>query len=727
MSFNPDQYLKEKQASGFNPDQYLSEKLGPQNPQGYDYSNIPQVASDLGHAAINSLPTAGMIGGALLGEGVASVPLAAAGTMAGESLKRGLNKMFFNEDQGDVSDIAKSQGKAALEGAAGEMGGQVLGKVVGSAANAVGNFSKDLAKKAAFKAVGPVLRDYRTMDADQLGKYALDNGLIKAGDTYESIAAKVDEHLKQVGQKLDEIYQNADAAFKEKLNKTGFDPVRDKAAVLNQAKKELANTVGGDAAISQLETYLDQVANAHGNKPMQEAMQKYGSQIQEYLPKLKQFLKDKKIYINQVGEAGKDLNQPVLPIFSDLQKTGEGISKVELNGQPPNVMAPNQSEFGTQMDLMSLPTRPPQGFNSPHGDDLLPLQQQMFLDNTNTQLHLGEGQQGFATGTDLVPRAYIDAQGKIVEQGTGQTQFSLPPEKPTRPVRPEDIRNPMTPRQTNDVKSAIDKTINYSRNPMNPEPAKEAAFSSARNTVNQINLKSLNDLGEDGKALIQANKEYGSAKSISNIVNDRLNRMASNKNFGLTNAITGVAALGYGAKTGDYKGAAGIMLGKIGLEKYGAATVASLANKLGEALLKDGAAQVAAAANPQAFSATIFKYASELLQKQPEQQKQVDTKQQYVPIKGPAKWQQDGAQKLIDSGIPQDQIDKLKIDKKGQDLLVQAASGDKSLKAVVEQLKKENPPKNYPITVRKNRHIATVSSDADLKEALSEGWAVDEK
>lgn len=726
------QFLNSKNQTNAKPSResmisYLNQKANqPQEPQKYDWSNAPK---DLAKATINSLPTAGMIGGAMLGEGVASVPLAAAGSMAGESLKRGLNKTFFNEDQGDVTDVAKSQLNAGMEGATAEMGGQVLGKVVTGAKNLIGQFSKDTAKKAAFKAIGPVLKDYRTMNPDQIGQYALDNGLVKAGDTFESIASKVESHLSNAGQKLDEIYANADAAFKEKLNKTGFDPVRDKQAILSQAKKELANTVGGDAALSQLETYLDQVSNAHGDKPMQQAMQKYGSQIQEYLPKLKQFLKDKKIYVNQVGEAGKDLNQPVLPVFNDLQETGTGVSKVELHGQPANTMTPNTSELNTQMDLPGLPTRPTQGFNPARGEDLLPLQQQIFLDDTNTQLHLGEAQQGFAQGTNLVPRTFVDAEGKVINQGAGQTQFAMPPEKPMRPVRPEDIRNPMTPRQTNDVKSSIDKTINYSRNPMNPEPAKEVAFSSARNTVNQINLKSLEELGEDGKALIQANRNYGNAKSISNIVNDRLDRMAANKKFGLTDMIVGAGALGYGAKTGDYKGAAGIMLGKVGLEKYGAATIASLANKLGDVLLKDAAGQAAAAANPQAFSASIFRAAEKMLMEskdpQPEQKPgQTNIVPTEAPTKGPAKWQLDGAKKLIDSGIPQDQIDKLKLDKKGQDLLVQAASGDKSLKSVVDKIKAENPSKTFPMTVtnKKTNHIATVFDEADLRHANQLGF-----
>ena len=126
-----------------------------------------------------------------------------------------------------------------------------------------------------------------------------------------------------------------------------------------------------------------------------------------------------------------------------------------------------------------------------------------------------------------------------------------------------------------------------------------------------------------------------------------------------------------------------------------------------------------ASSNPQAFSALTNQVYDQF--KNPEKAPQ-DPAPQNVLGKGPQKWQQDGAQKLIDSGIPQEQIDKLKIDKKGQDLLVQAASGDKSLKAVVEQLKRENPPKQYPITLRKNGHIATISNDRDYAEAKAEGW-----
>jgi hypothetical protein len=97
--------------------------------------------------------------------------------------------------------------------------------------------------------------------------------------------------------------------------------------------------------------------------------------------------------------------------------------------------------------------------------------------------------------------------------------------------------------------------------------------------------------------------------------------------------------------------------------------------------------------------------------------------QNSLAIKGPAKWQQDGAQKLIDSGVPKEQIEKLKLDKKGQDLLVQAANGDKALKAVVDKLKADRGPANtYPLTLRKNGHTTTVLDDQEFKEATSEGW-----
>jgi hypothetical protein len=75
-----------------------------------------------------ALPTAGMVGGGAMGEGVASIPLAGAGAALGEGARAGIGKAL-GVYKGGLKDASSD---AALEGAGGmaaEAGGKLIGKV----------------------------------------------------------------------------------------------------------------------------------------------------------------------------------------------------------------------------------------------------------------------------------------------------------------------------------------------------------------------------------------------------------------------------------------------------------------------------------------------------------------------------------------------------------------------------------------------------------------------
>jgi len=527
-------------------------------------------------------------------------------------------------DADNVTDMALDTGKGvALGGVLGYgadkatpyilKGANKVGDAYQGVKTKIGEKASDLAEKLAFKSGGATLKDFRTAaDKDQInkvGRYILDKGL-KAGDTVDDIAGRAVKDNEAAGQALDDIYGKASELFKDKMSKVGFDPLRDKNDILRAAKAELGDAVGSEAAINKLSKYLDEVAAKHGDDPMQAALSKYKSEVGEYVPKQRQFLKDKKSFQSQIGSAADDLDQAILPgTFDDFQRTGSAPRTLELNGKAPSQITPEGSSFNTQMDMFEIPGRPQAGFNSPRGDDLLPMQQQMFLDDASSNLML-QGKQGGTSGLELTPRSFQNVDDIAIQSGKGQMQMPFAPEAPIRPVRPEDIRNPMTPRRANDIKGALDSEINYARNPLSKDPASEKAFYGARKELGRKVEQGLDDLGggELVDQLRAANKEYGTSKQVTQMAEDRARRVAANKMFGLTDTIAGGAATTYGAVTGDWQTAVGAMALKKGLDRAGTSTLAVAADKAAKFLMKSPRMQKMAVESPKAFGALVYNF-----------------------------------------------------------------------------------------------------------------------
>ncbi len=105
----------------------------------------------------------------------------------------------------------------------------------------------------------------------------------------------------------------------------------------------------------------------------------------------------------------------------------------------------------------------------------------------------------------------------------------------------------LDPKTANDIKTALDKKINYSRNPLNKQPDVESAVSAARNVVNQHVLDSVEEIGKSSgdpelaQKLKDANAKYGMSKQVAQIAGDRVNRVNANLSAGLTDRIAGSA------------------------------------------------------------------------------------------------------------------------------------------------------------------------------------------
>lgn len=497
-----------------------------------------------------------------------------------------------------------------------------------------GKALKDVAEKMAFKSGGAMLKDFRNASdrgtINETGRYILDQGL-KIGDTVDDIAERAGSHNEALGSKLDDLYNQAGEMFKDKMNGQGFDPLRDKEEILQAARQYLGNKVGADAAVNKLGGYLDEVAARHGDAPMRAAMKKYGQEMIDFNPKQAQFLKDKEAYEAMLGKAGQNLDQPVLPgVADDFQRTGSAQRQIELHGKDPAQMFPEGAEFNTQMDLLEMPTgnseaqrlfaRPGEAnFGHLGGEtadrlgqrtvDALESPAQLdFLDNNFKNLMSNQSKQGAIGGTQLTPRSFANIDDVAISSGKGQMQMPFAPEAPAVPMRPNDIRNPMSPRAANDIKSSLDEAINYSRNPLSKDPASEMAYSAARNKINQKNLAAIESLGGGKLAdgLRATNKEYGLSKQVSKMANDMVNRQDGHKFFGLTDVIAGGAGATYGAVTGDWQSALLGMAAKKGLDKYGTTAIAVTADKISKQLLQSPKLKQLAAQNPNAYGAMVF-------------------------------------------------------------------------------------------------------------------------
>lgn len=153
--------------------------------------------------------------------------------------------------------------------------------------------------------------------------------------------------------------------------------------------------------------------------------------------------------------------------------------------------------------------------------------------------------------------------------------------------------NVLDPKTTNNLKTEIDRVINYSRNPLNPQPGAEKAFSGARDYFSKkvdSQLDAIDTaLGDSGsvKGLKEANKEYGMATTVKKIAADKTNRESANRMFGLTDTIAGSAGAGVGAMLGGGPGAmlgtaAGAVANRLG-RTYGTGILASGADKASKA------------------------------------------------------------------------------------------------------------------------------------------------
>jgi hypothetical protein len=125
------------------------------------------------------------------------------------------------------------------------------------------------------------------------------------------------------------------------------------------------------------------------------------------------------------------------------------------------------------------------------------------------------------------------------------------------------------------IKSAIDRSINYARNPLTKDPVSEQAMRSLRKYVSkriddQIELLDSVYKGTGKQSLKQLNKDYANATLTLDMATDKFARENANRLFGLSEQLMGGAAgVGYGVMSGDPVSALGYGLLGAGASRAG--------------------------------------------------------------------------------------------------------------------------------------------------------------
>lgn len=198
-----------------------------------------------------------------------------------------------------------------------------------------------------------------------------------------------------------------------------------------------------------------------------------------------------------------------------------------------------------------------------------------------------------------------------------------------------------------------------------------------------------------GDVLSKGKEIYGKSKTAEKLLSNKQAREQGNKLIGLTDAIAGAGAVGYGGTTGDWKTAGGVVLAKKGLERFGAQNAALAFNKIAKVLATTPEMANLAKANPQAFNAIVQKLEQRFSSELPKSADNAPESKPTPPAKGPSKWADDGLKKLIDhagdkgsdlQGIDTSQVN----DPKLKNLLIAASDlkpRSKAMEKVLAQVK----------------------------------------
>lgn len=209
---------------------------------------------------------AGSVGGAVLQAPLMAAGLAKAGIGAGGGLLARLGKsaavgaaLGAVQNPGDIQpgdDEVTARAKNALLGAGFGAGGEALGSAASSAIGklrAIPEKAQELAANKALKAAGGMLKDFSRKDAKQLGEFAIENNLIKPGESFGEVAERAGALKKDIGQKIGEVY--------DKIGNQPVDPKEIAQRLANAASKNIgkADISSNRALANEAQEWIDAI------------------------------------------------------------------------------------------------------------------------------------------------------------------------------------------------------------------------------------------------------------------------------------------------------------------------------------------------------------------------------------------------------------------------------------------------------------------------------------
>lgn len=148
--------------------------------------------------------------------------------------------------------------------------GAIVGKGIGALKNSA-DAAQEFANSQAVKASGGMLKDFRTLNAkgrlDDVGQFALDKGIVSAGDSVDKVAQKANAIREQAGDKLDKIYSKVRGVFGEPdYMEPGFNPARDSDEIISSVKQKLGDSPEATSTLNKVKSYLDDLELKHGDQ-----------------------------------------------------------------------------------------------------------------------------------------------------------------------------------------------------------------------------------------------------------------------------------------------------------------------------------------------------------------------------------------------------------------------------------------------------------------------------
>ncbi len=241
------------------------------------------------------------------------------------------------------------------------------------------------------------------------------------------------------------------------------------------------------------------------------------------------------------------------------------------------------------------------------------------------------------------------------------------------------------------------------KRPIDPTPKQQMAMD-AYKIINQ----SIDDAVEKGakavenaglsETLKRGKEIFGKAKVSEKLLDNKRAREQGNNIIGLTDAITGAGALGYGGTTGDWDTAGGLFLGRKLLSKYGSQNAALALDKISKALIRSPKMADVYAKNPNVFNTIVRKVEEQFASGAKAADASPKSKDQNADfgasIKGERKWMLDGIAKIgtHDETAISDEalIEKALSSAEGRRLLVAASDlkpGSKAMEDVLSKIK----------------------------------------